>query len=209
VDVAMIPPGTPIPAEAALIVLPGSKATMADLAFLRAEGWDIDVLAHYRRGGLILGICGGFQMLGKSIADPLGIEGKPGDMAGLGLLDVTTVLGSAKALREVSGSALGVTLNGFEMHLGVTERHTGAAFAMLEGGRADGAIDASGRVLGTYCHGLFASTDLRAELLARLGAVSDRRDHHAEVDAALDALADAMEAHLDIDGLLALTEISR
>ncbi|QSR17525.1 cobyric acid synthase [Novosphingobium sp. KA1] len=209
VEVAMIPPGTPIPAEAALIVLPGSKATMADLAFLRAEGWDIDILAHYRRGGMILGICGGFQMLGRTIADPLGIEGQPGEMAGLGLLDVTTVLGPAKALRTVSGEALGARFEGYEMHMGVTTRHSGAPLAMLADERADGARDAAGRVLGTYCHGLLASTDLRAQLLARLGAASDRRDHHAEVDAALDELAGAMEAHLDIDGLLALTEMAR
>lgn len=209
VEVAMIPPGTPIPAEAALIVLPGSKATMADLAFLRAEGWDIDILAHHRRGGMILGICGGFQMLGRTIADPLGIEGQPGEMAGLGLLDVTTVLGPAKALRTVSGEALGARFEGYEMHMGVTTRHSGAPLAMLADERADGARDAAGRVLGTYCHGLLASTDLRAQLLARLGAASDWRDHHAEVDAALDELAGAMEAHLDIDGLLALTEMAR
>lgn len=209
VEVAMIPPGTPIPAEAALIVLPGSKATMADLAFLRAEGWDIDILAHHRRGGMILGICGGFQMLGRTIADPLGIEGQPGEMAGLGLLDVTTVLGPAKALRTVSGEALGACFEGYEMHMGVTTRHSGAPLAMLADERADGARDAAGRVLGTYCHGLLASTDLRAQLLARLGAASDWRDHHAEVDAALDELAGAMEAHLDIDGLLALTEMAR
>lgn len=176
------------------------------MAFLRAEGWDIDVLAHHRRGGMILGICGGYQMLGRSIADPLGIEGAAGEIAGLGLLDVTTVLGDRKALREVSGTALGKPLTGFEMHLGVTERHRAEPFAMLGGNRPDGAVDASGMVMGTYCHGLLASTDLRAELLARLGAKSDRRDHGAGVDAALDELAAGMERHLDIDGLLALTE---
>lgn len=206
VEVAMIPPGTPIPSEAALIVLPGSKATRADMAFLRAEGWDIDVLAHRRRGGLILGICGGYQMLGRSIADPLGIEGAPGEIAGLGLLDVTTVLGTRKALREVAGTALGAELAGYEMHMGVTRRGDAAPFAMLGGDRPDGAMDASGKVMGTYCHGLLASTGLRAELLARLGGNSDGLDHHAGVDAALDELAADMERHLDIDGLLALTE---
>jgi adenosylcobyric acid synthase len=206
VEVAMIPPGTPIPAEAALIVLPGSKATMADMAFLRAEGWDIDVLAHHRRGGMILGICGGYQMLGHAIADPLGIEGVPGEIAGLGLLDVTTVLGDRKALREVSGRALGADLTGYEMHMGVTERGQAKPFALLGGERPDGAVDATGRVMGTYCHGLLASTGLRAELMARLGGESDGLDHQAGVDAALDELAAEMERHLDIDGLLALTE---
>lgn len=165
VEVAMIPPGTPIPSEAALIVLPGSKATRADMAFLRAEGWDIDVLAHRRRGGLILGICGGYQMLGRSIADPLGIEGAPGEIAGLGLLDVTTVLGTRKALREVAGTALGAELAGYEMHMGVTRRGDAAPFAMLGGDRPDGAVDASGKVMGTYCHGLLASTGLRLSLI--------------------------------------------
>ncbi len=206
VDVAMIPPGTPIPAEAALIVLPGSKATMADMAFMRAEGWDIDVLAHHRRGGMILGICGGYQMLGRWIADPLGIEGAPGEIAGLGLLPVDTVLGNRKALREVAGRALGAVFEGYEMHMGVTERENAAPFALLGGDRSDGAVDAAGRVMGTYCHGLLASTPLRAELLARLGGRSDGLDHHAGVDAALDELAAEMERHLDIDGLLALTE---
>lgn len=206
VDVAMIPPGTPIPAEAALVVLPGSKATLADMAFLRTEGWDIDVLAHQRRGGLILGICGGYQMLGHTIADPLGIEGPPGEIAGLGLLDVTTVLGDHKALREVSGTALGARMTGYEMHMGVTRRGGAAPFAVLGDDRPDGAVDASGRIMGTYCHGLLASTGLRAALLARLGAQSDGLDHGAAVDAALDELAADMERHLDIDGLLALTE---
>ncbi|MGH6744537.1 cobyric acid synthase [Novosphingobium sp.] len=206
VDVAMIPPGTPIPAEAALVVLPGSKATMADMAFLRTEGWDIDVLAHRRRGGLILGICGGYQMLGHTIADPLGIEGPPGEIAGLGLLDVTTVLGDRKALREVSGTALGARMTGYEMHMGVTRRGGAAPFALLGDDRPDGAVDASGRIMGTYCHGLLASTGLRAALLARLGAQSDGLDHGAAVDAALDELAADMERHLDINGLLALTE---
>jgi adenosylcobyric acid synthase len=148
-------------------------------------------------------------MLGRSIADPLGIEGAPGEIAGLGLLDVTTVLGDRKALREVSGVALGAELAGYEMHMGVTERGDAAHFAMLGAPRdsaPDGAIDASGRIMGTYCHGLLASTGLRAELLARLGGNSDGLDHHAGVDAALDELAVEMERHLDIDGLLGLTE---
>ncbi|NOW45815.1 adenosylcobyric acid synthase [Novosphingobium sp. SG751A] len=203
VEVVMIPPGTPIPAEAGLIVLPGSKATLADLAAIRAQGWDIDILAHHRRGGAVLGICGGYQMLGRSIADPLGIEGAPGEAAGLGLLDVTTVLGESKMLREVRGEALGAGFAGYEMHMGQT---SGAArsFARFDDGQQDGAISADGRVMGTYCHGLFGSTDLRGALLARLGGVSDGSDYAAGVDAALDAVAAALEEHLDMDGLIAL-----
>lgn len=203
VEVVMIPPGTPIPAQAGLIVLPGSKATLADLAAIRAQGWDIDILAHHRRGGAVLGICGGYQMLGRSIADPLGIEGAPGEAAGLGLLNVATVLGESKMLRQVRGSALGADFAGYEMHMGQT---TGAAqsFARFDDGQADGAISADGRVMGTYCHGLLGSTDLRGALLARLGAASDGGDYAAGVDAALDAVAAALEEHLDMDGLIAL-----
>jgi adenosylcobyric acid synthase len=207
-EVAMIPPGSPIPGHAALIVLPGSKATIADLAFLRAQGWDIDVLAHHRRGGAVLGICGGYQMLGSTIADPLGIEGPPSEIAGLGLLDVTTVLGNRKALAQVEGTALGGRFAGYEMHMGVTQGlDTARPFARLDAGRDDGAVSRDGRVLGTYCHGLLAKPALRGALLERIGSASDGRDHDARVDAALDALAAAMEEHLDIDGLLALAGI--
>ncbi|WCT79613.1 cobyric acid synthase [Novosphingobium humi] len=203
VEVVMIPPGTPIPAEASLIVLPGSKATLADLAAIRAQGWDIDILAHHRRGGAVLGICGGYQMLGRRIADPLGIEGAPGEAAGLGLLDVTTVLGESKMLRQVRGEALGAGFAGYEMHMG---RTSGGAlpFARFDDGQQDGAVSADGRVMGTYCHGLLGSTALRGALLARLGAASDGGDYAAGVDAALDAVAAALEEHLDMDALIAL-----
>ncbi|WP_067732400.1 cobyric acid synthase [Novosphingobium naphthalenivorans] len=207
VQLAMIPPGQPIPGEAALIVLPGSKATLADMAFLREQGWDIDILAHHRRGGAILGICAGYQMLGRTIADPLGIEGPPGSIAGLGLLDHETVLGPQKALRLVHGTALTARFDGYEMHMG--ETHSAAAaqpFALLDGGRPDGAISHDGKVMGTYCHGLLASGDLRRALLARIGVRSHARDHGALVDAALDELAAGLEEHLDIDGLLALAQ---
>ena len=210
VELAMIPPGTPLPAEAALIVLPGSKATIADMAFVREQGWDIDVLAHHRRGGAVLGICAGYQMLGRTIADPLGIEGPPSKIPGLGLLAGETVLGARKTLREVAGAALGQAFTGYEMHMGATALPGGTApFALLdggqrEGGRPDGAVSADGRVMGTYCHGLLASGPLRRALLARVGARSDAADHAAVVEAALEELAGDFERHLDIAGLIAL-----
>lgn len=210
VEVAMIPPGMPIPADAALIVLPGSKATIADMEFVRAQGWDIDIRAHYRRGGMVLGICGGYQMLGHTIADPLGIESDPRTVEGLGLLDVYTELKPEKRLVEVSGTALGASFRGFEMHMGKTTGpgtdHAFARFETLPGGGFvnDGAISADGRVLGTYCHGLFAAPGLRAALLSRVGAGSSGEDHARVVDSALDELAAELEHHLDIDGLLAL-----
>lgn len=205
VEVAMIPPGTPIPAEAALVVLPGSKATIADTAFLRDQGWDIDILAHHRRGGAVLGICGGYQMLGRRIADPLGIEGPPQEIAGLGLLDVETELGPDKTLRRVTGVALGAEFAGYEMHMGET---TGPGadrpLARLEGERDDGAVRSDGLVLGTYCHGLLAAPGVRGALLERIGAVSNGTDHAHAVEAALDELAGELERYLDIDDLLAL-----
>ena len=201
----MVPPGTALPGDAALIVLPGSKATIADLDFLRAQGWHIDLRAHHRRGGMILGLCGGYQMLGTMVSDPLGIEGPPSEAPGLGLLDVATRLAPDKTLRKVRGTALQAEVEGYEMHLGRTEGpDTERPFAMLEDGSPDGAISADGQVLGTYLHGALAHPDLRRALLARLGATASGRDYAADIDAALDEIADALERHLDVDGLLKL-----
>ena len=209
IEVAMIPPGTPIPAGAAMVVLPGSKATIADMAFLRDQGWDIDILAHHRRGGAVLGICGGYQMLGRRIADPLGIEGPPREIAGLGLLDIETGLRGDKALHRVSGEALGTDFTGYEMHMGeTTGPATDRPFALLDKGRPDGAISPDGLVMGTYCHGLLSAPGLRAALMERIGARSNGADHGHTVDAALDDLAAELERHLDIDGLLALARSS-
>lgn len=208
VEVVMVPPGRPIPAEAAMIVLPGSKATIADMAALRTEGWDIDIRAHHRRGGTIVGLCGGYQMLGQRIADPLGIEGAPGEADGLGLLDVETVLSPAKRLRRVTGTALGAPVTGYEMHMGETRGPgTERAFAMLEDGGRDGAVDPAGQVIGSYLHGLFASPALRRALLARIGVAGNGRDYAADVDAALDAIAAEFAAHADIDAMLRIAGI--
>lgn len=205
VELVMVPPGQPIPAGAVLIVLPGSKATIADMRALRDQGWDIDILAHYRRGGAVLGICGGYQMLGRTIADPLGIEGEPGAVAGLGLLDVATELAGDKVLRPATGMALGQQLQGYEMHMGRTQGPDAARpFATLDGRRPDGAISADGRVIGTYCHGLLGGGPLRAALLDWIGAQSAGGDHAHAVDTALDDIAAELERHCDIDGLLAL-----
>ena len=170
VHVQIVPPGAPLPGDADLVILPGSKATLADLAALRAEGWDIDLAAHVRRGGAVLGICGGLQMLGRRIADPAGIEGPPGAAEGLGLLDLDTVLTGDKQLREVRGReiASGEQIHGYEMHVG---RTSGPALArpMLDlDGRPDGAVSPDGRIMGCYVHGLFAADDFRHAFLARL-----------------------------------------
>jgi len=205
VELRMVRPGTPIPAEAALVILPGSKATIADLAALRREGWDIDILAHHRRGGAVLGLCGGYQMLGRRVVDSHGIEGPAGVALGLGLLDVETVLTPEKALRPVTGRALGATFHGYEMHMGETHGPDAARpFARFDDGRLDGAISADGRVIGSYVHGLLADPDQRAALLSRLGVEASGRDYHASVDAALDEIAAELERHLDIDAILAV-----
>ena len=203
VDLIMVPPGQPIPAEAALIVLPGSKATIADLRALRSEGWDLDIRSHHRRGKPVLGICGGYQMLGRRIADPDGLEGPPEEIEGLGLLDVDTRLGSSKALRRVEGLAMGQAFSGYEMHMGVTSGADCARpFATLGDGRTDGAISRDGRVWGTYMHGLFASTPLRGAMLTRLGLESHQDDYAASVDKALNEIAEQLERHADIDAML-------
>ena len=205
VDLAMVPPGRPIPAEAALIVLPGSKATLADLAALRHEGWDIDVRAHHRRGGAILGLCGGYQMLGRRVIDRDGIEGPAGEAAGLGLLDVETTLTPGKALRPVRGHAQNAPFHGYEMHIGDTfGPDASRPFARFDDGRFDGAVSTDGRVIGTYVHGLLADAAQRTALLGRIGAQGGGADYDASVDAALDEIADALERYLDIDAIMAV-----
>jgi adenosylcobyric acid synthase len=200
----LVTPGRALPL-ADLVLLPGSKATLADLAALKAEGWDIDLKAHARRGGHVLGLCGGYQMLGRRIADPLAIEGPPEAADGLGLLDVETVLTAEKQLLPAEGVELasGAAVRGYEMHMGRTSG-PGTARPMLQlGDRPDGAISADGRVAGCHLHGLFASDAFRRTFLARLGGAGDARlDYEQRIETTLDALARHLEASLDIPRLL-------
>jgi adenosylcobyric acid synthase len=205
VDLVMVEPGAPLPV-CDLIVLPGSKATIADLAYLRGNGWDIDIAAHVRRGGRVLGLCGGYQMLGSSLADPDAIEGPATTVPGLGLLDVETLIAGDKSLAEVSGVTVedGLPFRGYEMHMGRTSGPaTRRPLVRLDDGRTDGAVSADGQVAGTYAHGFFADDRQRAAWLARLGARSSIR-YESEVEAALDRLAEHLEAHVDVDRLLSL-----
>ena len=203
VALAFVPPGQPLPADADLVILPGTKATLADLAFVRAEGWDIDLLAHVRRGGRVLGVCGGYQMLGRRVADPLGVEGPPGEAPGLGLLDVETVLAAEKTLREVSGTGFaGARFTGYEIHVGETSGPgLQRPFLTIDGEGAHGAASADGRILGGYVHGLFGAGGFRAAFLKSLGARSDGIDQDARVDQALDEIADELARCLDIASL--------
>ena len=205
VDLMRVRPGAALPGDADLVVLPGSKATIADLAALRSAGFDIDIAAHHRRGGMVLGLCGGFQMLGRSIADPGGIEGPPAAVEGLGLLDVATTLSAEKRLEPVQGTtADGAPFAGYEMHMGVTDGPACARpFARLADGSPEGAVSADGRVLGTYVHGLFADDRQRAAWLARFNGTANIA-HEALVERTLDALAAHLAAHLDLDRVLTL-----
>jgi adenosylcobyric acid synthase len=211
-DVALdiVEPGRPLPGDADLIILPGSKATLADLAALRAEGWDIDLLAHVRRGGRVLGLCAGYQMLGRRVADPSGIEGPAGEAPGLGLLDVETILGREKTLREASGIELatGQGVRGYEMHLGATSGPATSRPMLRLGSGADaarpcGASTADGRVAGCYLHGLFAGDAFRRAFIAGLGGVGDATlAYQARIETTLDALAAHLERHIDVARLL-------
>ena len=203
VEIRLIKPGDVIPTDCDLILLPGSKATIADLRFLRDQGWDIDIQAHYRRGGHVLGLCGGYQMLGHSISDPHGIEGAAETIHGLGLLDIDTILDHSKTLRQTKAVVMGsdIPVTGYEIHMGVS---TGAGrdrpFLSIDG-VGEGAMSADGRVIGSYCHGLFTSNEFRMSFLAGFGVATDALDYEGQVDAVLDRLAGHMATHLDLDAL--------
>ena len=204
IDLQMIQPGQPLPV-CDLVILPGSKATIADLAALRAHGWDIDIAAHARRGGQVLGLCGGYQMLGRVIADPHAIEGPAMQVSGLGLLDIETVLQPVKHLRQTAAITLAdnVPCLGYEMHMGET---TGPDCARpmlrLADGRTDGAVSPDTRIQGTYLHGLFTEDRQRAAFLARMGAAPSLYRHDAMIETTLESLATHLETHLAIDALL-------
>jgi adenosylcobyric acid synthase len=205
VTVEIIPAGKALPGDADLVLIPGSKSTIGDLAYLRAQGWDIDILAHHRRGGHILGLCGGYQMLGKTIDDPHGVEGPPGKVAGLGLLDVHTVMSDDKrvTLTQATSQDGNLPVSGYEIHMGrTTGPDCGRAWLQV-GERPEGAASADGRVLGSYLHGLFSSDPFRARFLSTLGYDSHSQ-YDAGVEQALDDLADHLEHHIDLKLLLSL-----
>ena len=211
VAVEVVEAGLHLPADADVVLLPGTKATLADLAYVREQGWDVDVAAHARRGGLVVGLCGGYQMLGRRVTDPDGVEGAPGGAPGLGLLDVETAISDEKTLRPARGVEVtsGEEVIGYEMHMGVTGGPDRARpWLTLDDGRREGACSVDGRVMGSYVHGLFAADGFRHAFLARI--------HHGRrpgvafeslIEATLDGLADHLEAHLDLDALLAVARM--
>ncbi len=208
VTIDLVEPGRPLPVGAKLVLLLGSKTTIGDLEFLRAQGWNTDIYAHLRQGGRVMGLCGGYQMLGKKIADGHGVEGTPGEAEGLGLLDVTTRIEAAKTLKEATGIEVitGASVHGYEIHSGQTSGPDCARPMLDLAGRAEGARSADGKVMGCYLHGLFAADAFRRAFLKTLGAGAAKADFEARIETTLDSLADHLETHIDVPRLL---EIAR
>ncbi len=206
VSVDIVEAGRPLPGDADLVLIPGSKSTIADLAHFRAQGWDIDLAGHIRRGGHVLGLCGGYQMLGREIVDADGIEGPPGRYPGLGHLDVVTEMHPEKrlALTHATYLATGDHVSGYEIHLGQTDGPDRSRGWLQLEDRTEGAASATGRVRGCYLHGLFASDSFRRAYLGDVGGPASDTAYDHTVEATLDALAAHLETHLDLDMLLAL-----
>ncbi|HEY0685515.1 MAG TPA: cobyric acid synthase [Steroidobacter sp.] len=211
VELMFVPPGKPLPLDASLIILPGSKATIADLEFFRSQGWDIDLLAHVRRGGRVLGICAGYQMLGHEVSDPERIEGHQASARGLGLLDITTTMTGNKQLRAITGvdTATGSPIAGYEMHLGVsTGPATSRPFIRFANGATDGALSPDGLIGGCHIHGLFHTPTFRAAFLSLLGATSNNEDYSYRVERSLDAVAASLEQALDVDRIASIAKLT-
>ncbi|PSJ60021.1 cobyric acid synthase [Kumtagia ephedrae] len=206
VEVAFVPPGQPLPADAGLVVIPGSKSTIGDLIEFRQNGWDRDLAQHRRRGGYVVGICGGYQMLGRTVRDPDGIEGSLREAEGLGLLDIETVMEPEKTVRNVDARSLAfdAPLSGYEIHLGRTFGPDCARPATVIDNVPDGASSADGKVFGTYLHGLFSADLFRARFLESLGVRGGGVDYRTEVERALDEIAAELEKHLDCDAIFGL-----
>lgn len=205
VEVVFVPPGQRLPEDAGLVVIPGSKSTIGDLLLFRENGWDRDLEAHRRRGGHVVGICGGYQMLGRVVHDPSRIEGSVTEAQGLGLLDVETVMEPEKTVRNVEAHSVryGEPLSGYEIHLGRTTGPDCVRPTAVISGVDDGATSADGKVFGTYLHGLFGADGFRGRFLQSLGIRGGGIDYRAEVERALDEIAEHLEQHLDCDAIFA------
>ncbi|MBY3178154.1 cobyric acid synthase [Rhizobium leguminosarum] len=199
VELVFVRSGERIPADASLVVLPGSKSTISDLADFRAQGWDRDLQAHVRRGGRVIGICGGYQMLGRMVHDPLGIEGGTLETPGLGLLDIETEMAPEKTVRnsQARSTEYDAPLAGYQIHLGITRGPDCDRPSAIIDGAPDGALSANGRIMGTYLHGLFGSDAYRARLLQSFGLSGEQRNYRESVEQALDEIAGELERHLD------------
>ena len=206
VEVVFVRPGERLPKDAALVIIPGSKSTIGDLLRFRENGWDRDLAEHCRAGGHVIGICGGYQMLGKTVYDPEGIEGSVRETEGLGLLDVETLMEPQKTVRTVKARSVrfDTPLEGYEIHLGKTTGPDRKRAVTLIDGVEEGAASADGKVFGTYMHGLFGADEFRRKLLAELGVRETGDGHRAGVEAALDRIAAALDASIDCETLFAV-----
>ena len=205
ISLQILQAGQALPGDTDLVIIPGSKSTLGDLGFLRAQGWDIDLQAHVRRGGHVLGICGGYQMLGTKVCDPEGLEGPAGVIDGLGLLDIETLMTPKKALTRplARHAATGLSFNAYEIHIGTSDGPDHSRpFAYIDD-KPEGAMSADSRITGSYLHGMFADDEFRKAWLAGFG-VEGQGSYRADVDATLNRLADHMETHVDVDGILSV-----
>ncbi|MCK5930615.1 MAG: cobyric acid synthase [Fulvimarina manganoxydans] len=207
VSLVFVEPGDRLPPEARLVLIPGSKSTIGDLEEIRKNGWDQDLAAHHAKGGFVMGVCGGYQMLGRRVLDPSGIESEIREADGLGLLDVETVMAAKKTVRESRAEMLGgEALEGYEIHLGHTKGpDCGRPLCRIDG-RPDGATSPDGRVFGTYLHGIFANDGFRRAFLSRLGHKATGHSYRASVETALDEIADSLERMIDCERLLVIAE---
>lgn len=205
ISLQILQAGQALPGDTDLVIIPGSKSTLGDLGFLRAQGWDIDLQAHVRRGGNVLGICGGYQMLGTKVCDPEGLEGPAGVIDGLGLLDIETLMTPKKALTQplARHAATGLSFNAYEIHIGTSDGPDHSRpFAYIDD-KPEGAMSADGRITGSYLHGMFADDEFRKAWLAGFG-VEGQGSYRADVEATLNRLADHMETYVDVDGILSV-----
>ena len=212
VELLFLRKGEPVPGDCDLVILPGSKSVIADLQVLKETGWDIDLAAHIRRGGFVLGICGGYQMLGQSVHDPEGVEGPSAHVEGLGYLDIETTLSGEKRLAAVCGVSVEDELHfkGYEMHMGQTQgAGLNRALLRFENGKMDGAISDSSRIAGCYVHGLFSGDAQRASWLKKLGANTGSLHYEAELDVSLDTIAKHIARFVDCEKLLALARVPK
>jgi adenosylcobyric acid synthase len=209
VELVFVRPGQRLPDDAGLVIVPGSKSTISDLADFRRQGWDADLKAHHRRGGRIIGICGGYQMLGQSVRDPQGLEGGETLAEGLGLLDIETEMAPEKTVRntDARSAVYDVALSGYEIHLGVSQGADCMRPMTVIDGRSDGAVSSDGKVSGTYLHGLFDSDPYRAKLLAEFGIRGGETNFRMDVDRALDEIADDLDRLVGFERLMSTSAL--
>ncbi len=205
VNLMLVGKGEPLP-PCDLVIIPGTKNVRDDLAYLKEQGWDQQIQRHLRLGGKLMGICGGYQMLGQTIADPLGIEGKAGESQGLGYLDVTTVLEQEKQLKQVSGTLTlpnqaSVPVRGYEIHAGVTTGVQVDAPIQLESG-LDGQLGLDNQVFGTYLHGIFERQEACDAILSWAGLEATQTPDFDQIrEQGIDRVADTIEQYLDLEAL--------